>query len=33
MLKRYQYVRQVDSRDCGVAVLATVAKHYGSHFF
>ncbi len=32
MLKRYQYTSQVDTRDCGVAALATVAKHYGSNF-
>ena len=32
MLKRYRYTPQVDTRDCGVAALATVAKHYGSDF-
>lgn len=32
MLKRYQYTSQVDTRDCGVAALATVDKHYGSNF-
>lgn len=32
MFKRYQCVRQVDQRDCGVAALATLAKHYGSDF-
>ncbi|SNU06142.1 ABC-type bacteriocin transporter [Streptococcus equinus] len=29
---RYKYVSQIDMRDCGVAALASVAKHYGSHF-
>lgn len=29
---RYKYVNQIDMRDCGVAALASVAKHYGSHF-
>lgn len=32
MLKRYRYTPQVDTRDCGVAAFATVAKHYGSDF-
>ena len=32
MLKRYRYTPQVDTRDCGVAPLATVTKHYGSDF-
>ncbi len=29
---RYKYVSQIDMRDCGVAALASIAKHYGSHF-
>ncbi|WP_423216133.1 peptide cleavage/export ABC transporter [Streptococcus equinus] len=29
---RYKYVSQIDMRDCGAAALASVAKHYGSHF-
>ena len=29
---RYKYTPQVDMRDCGVAALATVAKHFGSVF-
>ncbi|KFI46929.1 ATP-binding cassette, subfamily C, competence factor transporting protein [Bifidobacterium bohemicum] len=32
MLHRYAYVPQVDARDCGVAALATVAKHFGSTY-
>ena len=32
MPHRYAYVPQVDMRDCGVAALATVAKHYGSSY-
>lgn len=32
MPHRYAYVPQVDMRDCGVAALATVAKHYGSEY-
>lgn len=28
----YKYVPQVDARDCGVAALASIAKHYGSHY-
>lgn len=32
MFKRYDYTPQIDRRDCGVAALATVAKHYGSEF-
>ncbi|NMM94727.1 peptide cleavage/export ABC transporter [Bifidobacterium oedipodis] len=32
MFKRYAYVPQVDMRDCGVAALATIAKHYGSDY-
>lgn len=31
-MRRYKYVSQIDMRDCGVAALASVAKHYGSHF-
>ncbi|MEX2784747.1 peptide cleavage/export ABC transporter [Streptococcus sp. H49] len=31
-MKRYKYVSQIDLRDCGVAALASVAKHYGSDF-
>lgn len=32
MFGRYKYTPQVDMRDCGVAALATVAKHFGSVF-
>lgn len=32
MIGRYKYTPQVDMRDCGVAALATVAKHFGSIF-
>lgn len=32
MFHHYAYVSQVDQRDCGVAALATVAKHYGSDY-
>lgn len=32
MLHNYAYVAQVDYRDCGVAALATIAKHYGSTY-
>lgn len=31
-MKRYAYVAQMDMRDCGVAALASIAKHYGSDF-
>ena len=31
-MKRYAYVAQIDMRDCGVAALASIAKHYGSDF-
>ena len=31
-MRRYKYVSQIDLRDCGVAALASVAKHYGSDF-
>ena len=31
-MRRYKYVSQIDMRDCGVAALASVAKHYGSRF-
>ena len=31
-MRRYKYVSQIDMRDCGVAALASVAQHYGSHF-
>lgn len=31
-MKRYTYVAQMDMRDCGVAALASIAKHYGSDF-
>ncbi|MBC1795443.1 peptide cleavage/export ABC transporter [Listeria booriae] len=30
ILKRYAYVPQVDTRDCGVASLAMILKHYGT---
>ncbi len=29
-MTKYPYVAQVDMRDCGVAALAMVLKHYGS---
>lgn len=29
-MTRYPYVAQVDMRDCGVAVLAMVLKHFGT---
>ncbi|SUN72184.1 bacteriocin transport/processing ATP-binding protein [Streptococcus massiliensis] len=32
MLHRYRFVPQIDARDCGVAALASVAKHYGSDY-
>lgn len=32
MFHRYAYVPQIDSRDCGVAALATVAKYYRSDY-
>ncbi|MGG1105255.1 peptide cleavage/export ABC transporter [Bacillus subtilis] len=28
--KKYQYVKQIDEKDCGAACLATILKHYGS---
>ncbi|MFC3932585.1 peptide cleavage/export ABC transporter [Streptococcus dentapri] len=31
-LRSYKFVPQIDTRDCGVAVLASVAKHYGSDY-
>ena len=31
-MKRHAYVAQMDMRDCGVAALASIAKHYGSDF-
>lgn len=31
-MKRYAYAAQMDMRDCGVAALASIAKHYGSDF-
>ena len=31
-MRRYAYVAQIDMRDCGPAVLASIAKHYGSDF-
>lgn len=31
-MKRYAYVAQMDMRDCGIAALASIAKHYGSDF-
>ncbi len=30
--RRYAYVPQVDMRDCGVAALASIARHYGSRY-
>lgn len=30
--RRYKFVPQVDTRDCGPAALASVAKHYGSDY-
>lgn len=32
MFRRHAYVPQVDTRDCGVAALASVAKHFGSEY-
>lgn len=31
-LRSYKYVPQIDSRDCGVAALASIAKYYGSDY-
>ncbi|WP_019780367.1 peptide cleavage/export ABC transporter, partial [Streptococcus sobrinus] len=31
-MKKYTYIAQVDERDCGVAALAMVLKHYGSTY-
>lgn len=28
----YKFVPQIDTRDCGVAALASIAKHYGSNY-
>ncbi|MGT2750904.1 peptide cleavage/export ABC transporter [Streptococcus orisasini] len=30
--RRYKFVPQIDTRDCGAAALASVAKHYGSDY-
>ncbi|MBC1548227.1 competence protein, partial [Listeria sp. FSL L7-1435] len=30
IFKKYAYVPQVDTRDCGVASLAMILKHYGT---
>ena len=30
--RRYKFIPQVDTRDCGPAALASVAKHYGSDY-
>ena len=30
--RRFKFVPQIDSRDCGPAALASVAKHYGSDY-
>ena len=30
--RHYKLVPQIDTRDCGPAVLASVAKHYGSNY-
>ena len=31
-LKRYKYVPQIDTRDCGVAALSMICKNYGSSY-
>ena len=31
-LSKYPYISQVDQRDCGVAALAMILKHYGSSY-
>lgn len=28
----YKFISQIDSRDCGVATLASVARYYGSNY-
>lgn len=32
MLKKYNYVPQIDMRDCGVAALSSIIQHYGSYY-
>ncbi|MDR1568358.1 MAG: peptide cleavage/export ABC transporter [Streptococcaceae bacterium] len=32
IFKKYKYVPQVDTRDCGVAALAMICKNYGSFY-
>ena len=29
---RREFIKQVDARDCGVAALASIARHYGSYY-
>ena len=31
-MSKYPYISQVDQRDCGVAALAMILKHYGSSY-
>ena len=31
-MSKYPYISQVDQRDCGVATLAMILKHYGSSY-
>ncbi len=28
----YKFVPQIDARDCGVAALASIARHYGANY-
>lgn len=32
MFKRYKYVSQIDTRDCGIAALSSIIQHYGSYY-
>ena len=31
-MSKYSYISQVDQRDCGVATLAMILKHYDSSY-
>ena len=31
-MSKYPYISQIDQRDCGVAALAMILKHYGSSY-
>ena len=30
--KKYNYIPQIDMRDCGVAALASVIQYHGSYY-